>query len=151
MAYPRTTPPGKAASFKGEIMAIRRQAIQALRPRLRLQKVLSTEELVQFIVAKGNYTREQVLAVLSLLTRKVNQAARLGSVAEIPGLGTFWPPGSGAGGEDLAFEADPSIIQALNAPGVMDAITLNPENIGLTQDELVEKWNALHPNDLVED
>jgi hypothetical protein len=49
----------------------------------------------------------------------------------------------------LSFHPKPAFANSLNAPGIFTGTIINRENIGKTLEELVQKWNADHPDDQV--
>jgi hypothetical protein len=112
---------------------------------------MSTEEIVDWIVARGKATQEQLHALLALIRQKMAHAALHGEVLDIPGLGAITPKEGGDASGEMLFEPDPELIEKLNAPGAPKPPMINQENVGLTEDELVEKRNQLHPEDPVED
>ena len=90
---------------------------------------------------------------MDLVLRELRDAVvffnRAGRGVKLEGLGTYLPNIQLDGTFDVQHRLDRSIKNALNAPGTFTGVILNRENIGKTADELVEMWNAEHPDDPV--
>jgi hypothetical protein len=72
-----------------------------------------------------------------------------GRAVKIEGLG-IWTPNLGLDGTlEIQYRADPALVRALKTPGRFEGRISNRENIGLSGDELIAKWNQLYPDDPV--
>jgi hypothetical protein len=73
----------------------------------------------------------------------------MGRGVKLEGLGTYLPLIKHSGELNVSHRLDREIKNALNTPGLYNREILNQENIGKSVDELVELWNAEHPDDPV--
>ena len=73
-----------------------------------------------------------------------------GNSVKISGLGTFSPSVNLGGRFRVNCRLDVGIGKAINVVGAFKGSVLNRDNTGLTSDDLVELWNAEHPDDPVE-
>ena len=74
---------------------------------------------------------------------------RSGRAVKVEGLGTWTPTIALDGTLDIQYRPDAAFSYGLNIPGIFSGTILNRENVGKTSDELVSRWNADNPTDLV--
>jgi hypothetical protein len=72
------------------------------------------------------------------------------SYVELPLSYLEHPGESRQNGKGDPSPLDPAFANGLNAPGFFSGVILNRENIGKSSEELVEKWNAEHPEDPIQ-
>ena len=65
-------------------------------------------------------------------------------------LGTYLPKLALDGKFGVSHRLDVAIRSALNAPGAFSGDIANRKNIGKSVEELLEQWNAEHPDDPVQ-
>jgi hypothetical protein len=130
-------------------MATRIQAINALRPKIKLGKRAGTEDLVQYMARSTGLNESGVRQVLLELRDTTLFFALRGQPVYLEGLGTYTPTIGVDGEIGVGHRADVKIKNGLNARGAFKGDVINAENIGKTGDELVALWNAAHPDDPV--
>jgi hypothetical protein len=130
-------------------MAHRIQVISIFRPRVDQGRTVQKPELIRVISSATSIVEGVADLVIKELRDHIIEFLLSGRAVKIEGLGT-WTPNIGLDGTlDIQYRADPALIKALKIPGRFEGRISNRENIGLSGDELVAKWNQLHPNDQV--
>ncbi|MBN2554492.1 MAG: hypothetical protein JXA97_01015 [Anaerolineales bacterium] len=110
-------------------------AIKVLAPRIELGQRVTTEELARFISRETALNRGEIQAVLMELSD---------AVLFFGGLGR--PDGSCT----FNVRVDRELIRCITQSDELIAQTLNREHVGLSGDDLVQRWNQLHPEDPVD-
>jgi hypothetical protein len=126
------------------------KAVGAYRPRIKLGKTASLQQLVSYIADRTGLNESEITMVLKELRNTVIFYARQGRGAKIEDLGTYLPKIGLDGRFDMAHRLDMTIKNNLNTPGSFSGEIENRANIGKTADELVTLWNEAHPDDPVE-
>lgn len=98
-------------------MATRIRAINALRPKLRLNPTVKLGGLVDFIGMRTGANRGMVQLVLAELNDAVTCYNLQGTPVKIDGLGICTPTIDLGGKFDCGHRADPEILRSLNAEG----------------------------------
>jgi hypothetical protein len=80
---------------------------------------------------------------------EVPKAEGAGRAVKVEGLGTFSPSIELDGTLSINFRPDNALNHGINIPGIFTGTIINREFIGLTGDQLVAKWNAENPTDIV--
>lgn len=65
------------------------------------------------------------------------------------GVAIFRPSIDLEGKISVSVRVDKRIIAALNTPGAFTGNIKNNENVGKSTQEIVNRWNAEHPNDVI--
>ncbi len=65
------------------------------------------------------------------------------------GVAIFRPSIDLEGKISVSVRVDKRIISALNTPGAFTGNIKNNENVGKSTQEIVNRWNAEHPNDVI--
>ena len=130
-------------------MADRIQAITTYRPRVSLDRTVSTAKLAEYIEARTSLNEGEIVNVLRELFSGIKFFCLEGNSVKIEGLGTFSPSVNLAGRFKVNCRLDVGISKAMNVVGAFKGTVLNRDNIGLSSDDLVELWNAEHPEDPV--
>ena len=130
-------------------MATKIQAVNTYRPKVKLGKTASMNELVAYIADRTGLNEGTISIVLKELRDAVIFFARSGRGSKIEGLGTYLPKVNLAGRFDISHRLDPAIRNALNTPGAFNGDIENRANIGLTADDLVAQWNEAYPDNPV--
>ena len=130
-------------------MTSRIRAIQAYRPRVKIERTVQMEELVRFIAGHTGLNTGEILNVLAELRDAIIFFNRDGYGVKLEMLGTFLPNIRLDGTFDVQYRLDKSLRNGLNQ-GQFNGTILNRGNIGKTADELVAQWNEEHPDDPVE-
>ena len=131
-------------------MTSRIRAIQAYRPRVKLERTVQMEELVGHIASRTGLNTSEILGALAELRDAIIFFNRSGYGVKLEMLGTFLPNIRLDGTFDVQYRLDRSLRNGLNR-GKFHGTILNRGNIGKTADELVAQWNEEHPDDQVED
>jgi hypothetical protein len=130
-------------------MANRMNALSAYRPRIDLGQLVQTPELSRYIARGTALNRGEIGNVLDELNEVIIFYALQGIPVKINGLGVFKPVIRTRGTFRMGLRLDSSIFRALNADGAFTGKILNPENVGMTLDEMIARWNEEHPDDPV--
>ena len=125
------------------------QAIGAYRPKLVLGKSVKMKRLVEFISSRTGLNKGEIQIVLSELSETVTFFNKQGQGVKLEGLGTYLPGIDTKGTISISHRLDSSIKDALNAKGAYLGDINNRENIGKTNEEYIQMWNADHPDDPV--
>ncbi|MFN2275634.1 MAG: hypothetical protein ACK2TX_12395, partial [Anaerolineales bacterium] len=131
-------------------MAKRITAIQALTPRIELEHRWGTDTLCELISRRSSLNRGGIENVLRELHENIAYGLSAGRPVKVDGIGTFTPVIRLNGELSINVRLDRELIRDLNTPGRFTGRVRNRGNIGCTADDLVEQWNALHPDDPVE-
>jgi hypothetical protein len=131
-------------------VAKRIQAIAAYRPRIDLGESVTEEELSTYIARGTALNAGEIQNVLKELHEALIFFARRGSPVKISGLGTFLPAIKIDGRFKLGLRLDRKLHYGLNAEGASCTV-LNQPNIGITQADMIARWDAEHPDDPIED
>lgn len=131
-------------------MANRIKAINAYRPRIDLGKRIGMHDLVIYIADRTGLNEGEIQQVLLEMRDAVAFFTLRGQPVKLDGLGTYTPTIDLQGTFGIGHRADTSLKNRLNTPGAFQGTILNRENIGKTSAELINRWNAEHPNDPVE-
>jgi hypothetical protein len=130
-------------------MAHRIQVISIFRPRVDQGSTVQKPELIRVISHATSIVEGVADLVIKELQHHIIEFLLSGRAVKIEGLGT-WTPNIGLDGSlDIQYRADPGLMRAIKIPGRFVGRISNRENIGLSGNELVEKWNQLHPDDQV--
>ncbi len=130
-------------------MASRIKAIGALRPRIELGKTAQKAELVRALARATALNEGSVDLVIKELRDQIIEYNRSGRAVKIEGLG-IWTPNMELDGKlDVQYRADTALNIGLNVDGTFTGDVVNSENVGKTGDQLVERWNEMHPEDPV--
>ncbi|MCP4602338.1 MAG: hypothetical protein GY847_17785 [Proteobacteria bacterium] len=130
-------------------MASKIQAVNAYRPKVKLGRTASLDQLVKYIADRTGVTEGEVSIVLKELRDAIIFYNLQGQGAKIEGLGTYLPKVGLDGTFDVSHRLDRAIKNGLNAPGAFSGEIVKRENIGKTADDLVAIWDEEHPDDPV--
>jgi nucleoid DNA-binding protein len=130
-------------------MAARIKIIHQLRAQIDPARTTQTPELVRQMADRTNLNNSLIRFIVLELSEALLRSHRMGRAVKVDGLGTFTPTLRG-GKLDIVFRAEPALKRELNDPERFVGTLLNKENLGKSAQELVEQWNAAHPDDPVE-
>ena len=125
------------------------RAIQAYCPRLVLGRTVRKRELVKLLAARTGFNSSEVVGLLEELRDAVLFFSQAGRGVHLDGLGTYLPHIKLDGTLKVSHRLDPFIKKYLNIPGEFTGEIVNRQNIGLTIEELVAKWNDEHPDEQI--
>ncbi len=130
-------------------MASKIKAVNAYRPRIKLGKTASLEQLVDYIASRTGLSEGEVNFVLTELRDAAIFFTCQGRGVKIEGLGTYLPKVGLDGRFNISHRLDKKIKNGLNTPDEFTGDIENRANIGKTADELVAIWNKENPDDPV--
>lgn len=130
-------------------MAHRIQVISIFRPRVHQGRTVQKRELIRVIAHATSIVEGLVDLVIKELRYHIVGFLLSGRAVKIEGLGTWTPNLRLDGTLDIQYRADPELMREIKFSGRFKGPVSNRENIGLSGDELVAKWNELHPEDPV--
>jgi hypothetical protein len=129
-------------------MAKKIQAWAKFGPRLELAAPMTSNELIENIVAATNQSRGSVLAVLSELDVQIEAALKAGRIIHLPNSTHYEPTGKKDGSVDINVRVNPELDKRVNSD--FRGKWLNSANIGKSEAEIIALWNEAHPDDPVE-
>ncbi len=130
-------------------MAYRIKAINAYRPRIEQGNTVQKPELLRAVSRSTSLVEGTVDQTIKEVRDQVIEYCRAGRAVKIEGLGIWTPTIALDGTLDIQYRPDPVFSYQLNIPGIFTGTISNRENIGKTSDELIQRWNTDHPDDLV--
>ena len=130
-------------------MADKLKAINFLRPKLKLGRMVGMDQIDPYVALRSGVSRGGIMQIVNELSDAVLFFARDGRSVKIKGLGRFTPK-IGLDGT-LAFNVciDSLLQKRIDDEGLFKGQILNRDNIGKSSDELITLWNELHPEDPV--
>ncbi len=129
-------------------MARKIQAWVEFGPRLEPREPLDAEGLILRIVQATNQSRGSVKAILDELDSQLEIALQEGTIVQLPNGMHFQPIGKRNGKIEIRVRINPDLLKRINA--IFRGKWRNPENIGKTEDEIFDQWDAAHPGDPVD-
>jgi hypothetical protein len=130
-------------------MAHKIEAINAYRPRIEQGNTVQKAELLSGLSHATSLVEGSVSLTLSELKYHILRNCCAGRAVKVEGLGIWSPSVSLDGKLSIQYRPDLGMDYEINKPGAFTGTMLNRENIGKTSEELVAKWNAENPEDLV--
>jgi hypothetical protein len=130
-------------------MAHRIRAVNAYCPRIELGNTVQKPELVRALSRATGLGEGMVDYSIKELRDQIMEFNRTGRPVKVDGLGIFTLTISLDGEFNIVYRSDPALHDGLNLPGIFSGTLINRENIGKSTDELVEQWNADHPDNAV--
>jgi len=124
-------------------------AVNAYCPHIELGNTIQKPELVRALSRATGLVEGMVDYSIKELRDQIVSFNRTGRPVKVVGLGTFTPTISLDGEFNIVYRPDTALSSGINLPGIFSGRLINRENIGLSTDELVEKWNTAHPDDPV--
>jgi hypothetical protein len=131
------------------VMAEKLTAINLLRPKLKMGRMITMEKVDPYVAARTSLNRGGISHVLKELHDAIIFFARDGRSVKIDGLGRFVPKIALNGTISLGIRLDPELRRRINDSGKYEGEIVNRDNIGKSPDELVALWNEEHPEDPV--
>jgi hypothetical protein len=131
-------------------MAKKITVIRKYRPEFKHKSTLQMAQVIEHMAHRTGLNTGEILLNVYELRDTIVDAHRNGQAVKIEGLGTFTPTLRLDGSVDILFRPDVGMLRDLNNKELYATIT-NKNNIGKSAEELVAKWNAEHPEDLVEE
>lgn len=132
-------------------MATIRDAIEAYRPELVLEKPLTPEESIAFLAEKSGVEAETVGKVMGAMPELVFWHLVRGRPVPLPGVGQLKPVIGLDGTFGAALDTAAELSKRMGEPEAYRAGVKRKENIGARLERLAQMWNSGHPNDPVTD
>jgi len=126
-------------------MAKKIQAWVEFGPRLEPTEPITSEGLIERIVAASNQSRGSVKAILDELDVQTEILLKEGHIVQMPNGMHFRPSGHKDGSIDVNVRVNPRVVKNVNIG--FRGRWRNAENIGKSEAEIVAMWNATHPED----
>jgi hypothetical protein len=123
------------------------QAVNAYRPRIEQGTTVQKPELIRAASRATGIVEGTLDQSIKELRDQIIEFCRAGRAIKVEGLGTFSPSIILEGSFSISFRPDPAFANGLNMPGMFSGRIINRENIGKTNQELVQLWNEEHPED----
>lgn len=130
-------------------MANKIQAYQAYSPRVKINGMSDMVTVTSFIEGRSTNSASTVVSVLMELKECLLYLAKQGRSMRFKGLGTFAPKIDKNGKFGINFRPDSDMINELNKKGFYKGDIVNPDMIGKTEEEFIDRWNAEHPDDKI--
>ena len=129
-------------------MAKKIQAWRAYGPRLKLRDPITSTELTRSLIEHTNQTKGTVLGVLSELDVVIEEALKAGRPVRLPNGIIYTPVIKNDGSITIKVRVPRDMTKRVGAEftGPIE----NRENIGIEEAEVIARWNAAHPTDLIE-
>lgn len=138
-------------NHEGEsIMANRLEALREYGPQLKLSKTLDERDLVRWIAMRTNQHPNTIALALLELKDAILYHAHMGIPIKLTGLGRFAPGMDRNGNIKLNILIDRKLLSSLNNLGEYTGEILNRANIGLSDEDLKELWDAAHEDNPLE-
>ena len=131
-------------------MANRLEALRELGPQLKYGKTLDERDLAQWIAMRTNQHPNAIALALLELKDAVAYHAHMGIPIKLTGLGRIAPSIDRNGNIRLNLRIDRRLLSNLNNLDEYTGEIINRANIGLSDDELKELWDADHADNPLE-
>jgi hypothetical protein len=129
-------------------MADKLKAINKLRPKLALMRMVEMDMIEPYVSIRSGVDRAGILHILNELRDAISFFSLDGRAVRIEGLGRFIPKIGLDGSFTYSVAVDVELQKRLNNGDYKGEI-LNRDNIGKTWEELITLWNKDNPGDLV--
>ncbi len=129
-------------------MANKIKVWQEFGPKLAKATPMEDEEVMRSLVAATSQTRGSLQSSLAELDMIIEQGLNAGRIVKLPNGMTFRPIGKKDGSIVVKVRLNPEVTKNVNKNFI--GKWLNAENIGKNEAELIDLWNAAHPDDPVE-
>jgi len=130
-------------------MAKKIQMWRRLGPQLAPATPVEAEEVIEALVATTNETRGSLLGVLAELDVILEQALKAGRSVKLPNGTIFRPVGKKDGSISVKAYLGARMVKSINSE--QHAKWMNAENIGKSEAEMIETWNAQFPDDPIDE
>ena len=105
------------------------------------------EEIIENIVNATNQSKGSVLAVLAELDVQIMSGLKAGRIVRLPNGTRYEPVGKKDGYVHISVNVSGELDNLVNAQ--FRGKWVNAENIGKSEEQMVELWNAEHPEDII--
>jgi hypothetical protein len=133
-------------------MANKISVMNQLRPRIINQGTVDLEAISGRIGKNTTYNVQEIYSILRLCAEEINAALQEGQTVKIDRLISLTPNMKVGGAVNISVRPDRGAVANLNNPLLWTAAKVaNYKNMTKTSDQLVQDWNAEHPDDPVEE
>lgn len=129
-------------------MAKKFQAWTKFGPRLELAAPMTSDELIENIIAATNQSRGSVLAVLAELDAQIEAGIKSGRIVHLPNNTHYRPYGRKDGFLTIDVRVNPDLEKRVNSG--FRGKWINSANINKSEAEIIALWNEAYPDDPVE-
>ena len=112
-------------------------------PRVVLGNPMKSDEVVENVIAVTNQSKGSVLAVLAELDVQIIAGLKAGRIVRLPNGTRFEPVGKRDGSINIVVTVSPELDKIVNS--TFRGEWANAENIGKSEYEMMEFWNAKNP------
>ena len=126
-------------------------AIRRYRPEIEREPTRQMPEIIEDMCQQTTLSKGVIRNVVEQLQEALMDNFHEGRAAKIEGLGTFTPTIRMDGRLDVLFRPEPDMLRQLNDRTKFNAKIINKASIGKSADDLIARWNAERPDDLVEE
>lgn len=130
-------------------MAKEVQAVRAYTPRVVHGQLIEMSMLTQAIAARTSFNTGAVLNMLYEFKEVLIEYALSGFPVRLEGLGIFSPTVNKDGEFDLNYRTDVYLKSELNKRRAYRGEMKNRDMIGKSMDDMIERWNREHPDDMI--
>ena len=126
--------------------------LNRLRPRIISQGVVDLEQLAERVTRNTTFNSDEFYGMLRLAMKESVKALQAGETVKLDGLVNIRPYLKVGGRVGVVLQGDRRLLAELNNPQLWTASKVSKHEFlrkGIA--ELVEIWNAAHPDDPVED
>ncbi len=129
-------------------MAHKVQAFATYGPRIKSGSPMEAEEFIEQLVVSTNQSRGSLVAMLAEMESISEGALKSGRIVRLPNGMTLRPVMKRDGHIEIAVRVNRDLTRRVNA-GFRGKV-INSENIGKSDDEIVEIWDKNHPDNQIE-
>ena len=137
--------------FCGEIIMKKLQIFRKLKPVIKYGRTASVDEIYEIVSGRTGLNKSELVFAFEEGANAALLLCCMGRKCRLPGIGKFIPHIDSNGKFYITISPDRSWKQKLNSGQFIGDFIKNKENIGLTSEQLIEKWNQEHPDDPAED
>lgn len=131
-------------------MATTMHAIKAYMPGIKSSGTLDMKSLVMYIAGRTNLNRGTILNMLMEFQEALVYFGAQGMSIKLDGVGTFTPTIQLDGTFGMSYRSDNEIKSKLNDEDRFSGKLKNKDMIGMTQEDLIDRWNLEHPDDKID-
>ncbi len=126
------------------------QAVNKYGPKIELKNTAGLDRLADWMVMRTTLTKSEVMLMFQEMGECILYFNMEGTPVKISGVGTFTPLIDRDGVFKVSFRADMDLKNGMNTPDKFGGVLANKTNIGITNEQLKELWDAEHPGDPLE-
>ncbi|MCA9936323.1 MAG: hypothetical protein H6662_00055 [Ardenticatenaceae bacterium] len=134
-------------------MAEKIVVVNQLRPKIQSQGVVDIEELARRIARQSTtFDEDEMFGIFRKAMREMLAALQNGETVKLDGVLTISVNMKVGGEVGLIVRGNRSAIASLQNPALWTAVKVsNHANLHKSSEELIAEWNAVHPEDPVDD